>query len=117
MPVTTTREISNPSLITRDVIDADQLRRICLDVGADDVGFVELDRRELADQKEDILRVFPRAKTLISIVLRMNREPIRSPARSVANRCMRAVSIAPQSRCADPAQPLPVPSAVRTVSS
>jgi hypothetical protein len=45
----------------------------------------ETDRHGLADQKEDILRVFPRAKTLVSIFLRMNREPIRSPARSIAN--------------------------------
>ncbi|MEM7233845.1 MAG: 4Fe-4S binding protein, partial [Planctomycetota bacterium] len=55
------------------------------DAGADDVGFVELDRAELDDQREDILRVFPGTKTLVSLVCRMNRDPIRSPARSVAN--------------------------------
>ncbi len=61
------------------------LRQMCLEAGADDVGFVEIDRPALADQREDILAVFPKAKTLISFVCRMNREPIRSLARSVAN--------------------------------
>ena len=56
-----------------------------LEAGADDVGFVEIDRPEVADQRGDILRFFPSTKSLISIVCRMNREPIRSPARSVAN--------------------------------
>ena len=43
------------------------------------------DRPELADERHDILRFYPRTKALISFVLRMNREPIRNPARSVAN--------------------------------
>jgi ferredoxin len=66
-------------------LDADWLRRLCLEAGADDVGFVEINRSEIADQREDILAVFPRTKSLVSLVCRMNREPIRSPARSVAN--------------------------------
>src|SRR5260370_39272156 len=36
-------------------------------------------------QRADLLAMFPWAKTLISIVCRMNREPIRSTARSAAN--------------------------------
>ena len=67
------------------VLDAETLRQLCLDAGADDVGFVALERPELDDQRDDILSVFPRARTLISLVCRMNREPIRSPARSIAN--------------------------------
>src|SRR6185503_15047623 len=66
-------------------LDADWLRNFCLEAGADDVGFVEIDRAELADQRDDILNFFPHTKTLISFVCRMNREPIRSIARSVAN--------------------------------
>ena len=46
---------------------------------------MEINRPEIADQRNDILAVFPRTKTLVSFVCRMNREPIRSPARSVAN--------------------------------
>ncbi|MCA0350781.1 MAG: 4Fe-4S binding protein [Chloroflexi bacterium] len=61
------------------------LRELCLDSGADDVGFVSIDRAELDNQRAEILENFPWARSLISIVCRMNREPIRSPARSVAN--------------------------------
>jgi Fe-S-cluster-containing hydrogenase component 2 len=64
---------------------AKELRQFCLDSGADDVGFISIDRPELDDQRADILRAFPATKTLISFVCRMNREPIRSVARSVAN--------------------------------
>lgn len=66
-------------------LTADELRRLCLEAGADDVGFVRIDRPEVASEKQGVLRVFPAAKVLISVVCRMNREPIRSPARSVAN--------------------------------
>ena len=66
-------------------LDADGLRQLCLEAGADDVGFVEIDRPEIDDQRVDILAVAPWTKTLVSFVIRMNRENIRSPARSVAN--------------------------------
>ena len=66
-------------------LDASWLREIALDAGADDVGFVSLDRPELDDQRAEILGLYPWTKGLISIVCRMNREPVRSPARSVAN--------------------------------
>lgn len=69
----------------RGVLNAGQLRQICLEEGADDVGFVEIERPEIADQRDDVLSYFPDTRTLISFVCRMNREPIRSPARSVAN--------------------------------
>ena len=67
------------------VLEAAWLRRIALDAGADDVGFVEIDRPEIADQRTDILRAFPHARTLVSFVRRMNRESLRTPQRSVAN--------------------------------
>ncbi len=69
----------------RSTLDAGWLRTLCLEAGADDVGFVEIDRPEIADQRNHILAVFPHTKTLLSFVCRMNRETIRSPARSVAN--------------------------------
>lgn len=68
-----------------DALDAAWLRQICLEAGADDVGFVAIDRAELDDQRGEILAAFPQAQALISFVVRMNREPIRSPARSIAN--------------------------------
>jgi Fe-S-cluster-containing hydrogenase component 2 len=66
-------------------LDAAWLRQLCLNSGADDAGLVEIGRPALDDQRADILRFFPPAQTLLSFVCRMNREPIRSPARSVAN--------------------------------
>jgi ferredoxin len=61
------------------------LRRIALEAGADDVGFIGLDRSELDADRGDILSIFPRARAVVGFVLRMSREPIRSPARSIAN--------------------------------
>ena len=69
----------------QEPLDAGWLKQLVLDAGADDVGFVEIGRSALDDQREDILRAFPHAKTLISFVVRMNREAIRTPARSVSN--------------------------------
>ena len=66
-------------------VDADWLRQLCLDCGADDAGLVEIGRPALDDQRGDILRYFPLARTLLSFVCRMNRGPIRSPARSASN--------------------------------
>jgi len=66
-------------------LDAAWLRQLCLDCGADDAGLVEIGRPALDDQRADILRYFPHARTLLSFVCRMNRGPIRSPARSASN--------------------------------
>ncbi len=70
---------------TRPAITAGQLEQLCLDCGADDAGVVSINRPELDDQREDILRHAPWTKSLLSFVCRMNREPIRSTARSLAN--------------------------------
>jgi hypothetical protein len=66
-------------------LDAAWLRQLCLDCGADDAGLIEISRPDVDNQRDDILRAFPPTRTLLSFVCRMNREPIRSPARSVAN--------------------------------
>lgn len=64
---------------------ASEIRQWFLDAGADDVGFVSIDREEIDDQRDDILRAFPKTRTLVSFVVRMNREPILTPDRSVSN--------------------------------
>jgi epoxyqueuosine reductase QueG len=66
-------------------LDAAWLRQLCLEAGADDVGFVEIERPELAEERKHISALFPQTKALISIVCRMNREPVRRVQRSVAN--------------------------------
>jgi ferredoxin len=67
------------------ILDAAWLRSVCLKHGADDAGFVEVDCADLSEQKAEILAAFPRTRSLVSFVRRMNRDNVRSPARSVAN--------------------------------
>jgi Fe-S-cluster-containing hydrogenase component 2 len=66
-------------------LDATWLRDLCLTSGADDVGFVSVDRPEMAGQLLDIEKIMPGTRTLISLVSRMNREAVRTPTRSIAN--------------------------------
>jgi hypothetical protein len=40
-------------------LDAGRLRQLCLDLGAEDAGLVELEGPALADQRDDILWFFP----------------------------------------------------------
>lgn len=61
------------------------LRQLVLDVGADDVGFVSVDREEIAAEAPHILEAFPQTRTLVSIVCRLNPDNVRSPARSIGN--------------------------------
>jgi ferredoxin-NADP reductase/Fe-S-cluster-containing hydrogenase component 2 len=61
------------------------LRRLARDCGADDAGLVELSRPAMDPQRAEIHRNYPWTKSLLSIVVRMAREPIRGPPRSVAN--------------------------------
>ena len=66
-------------------LQSNQLVELCIRAGADDAGVVSIDRPELDDQRDDILRYAPWTRSLLTFVCRMNRESIRSPARSVAN--------------------------------
>ena len=61
------------------------LRRLAKECGADDVGLVELSRPGLDLQRDEILRNYPWTKSLLSLVVRMAREPLRGAPRSVAN--------------------------------
>ncbi|MFO0550900.1 MAG: SCP2 sterol-binding domain-containing protein [Polyangiaceae bacterium] len=64
---------------------ADELRALAISLGADDAGVASVDDVALAEDRPFILDAFPAAKTVLAIVLRMNREDVRSPTRSVAN--------------------------------
>ncbi|MFQ5462071.1 MAG: 4Fe-4S binding protein [Phycisphaerae bacterium] len=68
-----------------ETLDTAWLRDLCIQAGADDVGFVQIDRPELDTDRDDVLEAAPWTRTLISCVIRMNRENIRSPMRSLAN--------------------------------
>ena len=64
---------------------AAELKQMCRECGADDVGIVEIDRLALVTEKAGILSLFPWTKSLVSFVGRINRENLRSPARSIAS--------------------------------
>jgi len=67
-------------------LDPAELKNLCLEAGADDAGFVEIGRTELGeDERAAILEAYPSCKALIGYVCRINREPMRTTARSVAN--------------------------------
>src|SRR6201996_3389067 len=67
------------------VLDADWLREMCLAAGADDVGFASVDNPDLASEVPHVQAALPGARSYISLVVKMNRDNVRSTARSVAN--------------------------------
>lgn len=70
---------------TAGVIDAAWLRQVCLDAGVDDVGFARVDDPELASERAHVDAALPGTRSYISLVVKMNRDNVRSTARSVAN--------------------------------
>lgn len=73
-------EVGGPS-----VLDRGMLEHFCRNAGADDVGFVELDRLSLKAQRDSILQAFPWAKSLMVFSRRLNRHAIRTPLRSISS--------------------------------
>jgi Fe-S-cluster-containing hydrogenase component 2 len=67
------------------IIDAGWLREVCLAAGADDVAFASVDNPELASECVHVEEALPGMRSYISLVAKMNRENVRSTARSVAN--------------------------------
>lgn len=67
------------------MLDADWLRDICLAAGADDVAFAAVDNPDLASEMPHVEQALPGTRSYISLVVKMNRENVRSTARSVAN--------------------------------
>jgi len=69
----------------RRPFDADELKALAFACGADDVGFISIDRAELEPQHDEILRHYPWTRSLLSIVVKMAQAPVRGTPRSVAN--------------------------------
>jgi epoxyqueuosine reductase QueG len=70
---------------TSKKLEAEWLRRLALESGADDVGFIDVGRSTLSDYRQDLLRVMPDIKSIMCMVFRLNKEPLRSLAHSIAN--------------------------------
>ncbi|UCE79740.1 MAG: SCP2 sterol-binding domain-containing protein [Nitrospiraceae bacterium] len=67
------------------IMSAKELRDLCIEAGADDVGFIETRRKAIVSEVHDILRIFSKSRTIISIAKKTNPDSIRSPSVSVAN--------------------------------
>src|ERR1700755_1265260 len=81
----TVRKVRSRTPRRPGVIDADWLRQVCLDAGVDDVGFASIENPDLASEREYVDAALPGARSFVSLVVKMNRDNIRSTARSVAN--------------------------------
>ena len=77
--------LSKAQPVAKTIVERTWLRGLALDCGADDAGLVEITRPGLDPQRQEILRNYPWTTCLLSIVLRMAREPVRGAPRSVAN--------------------------------
>lgn len=69
-----------------DVIDASWLRQTALACGADDVGFVQIEREGLRTELEGIRSLLPDARSVVAIVTRANQDALRSSWMGVVNR-------------------------------
>ena len=67
------------------IYSASEIKKICLEAGADDAGLVDLDREALQKEREGVLHVYSLTRSIVSIVIANNRENMQSPARYVAN--------------------------------
>jgi len=65
--------------------EQDSLRKKLIELGADDVRFVSINAPRLREERDEIVELLPRARTLVSFCVRMNPEALRAPPRSVAN--------------------------------
>ncbi len=63
----------------------DQLKSKLIELGVDDVGFVNIDSPLIADQREDILKIYPQTKSLISFVIAMNIDAIQTRNKPIMN--------------------------------
>lgn len=81
------RETGEDNSKAKDIprLQAEWLRQLAMESGADDAGLIDIDLPALDPQRSEILKHYPWTKTLLSFVVRLSREPIRGPARSVAN--------------------------------
>ena len=71
--------------ILQNKISSDIIRKICLEMGVDDVGFVEIERVALGSVQQEVLSIYPKTKTIISICIRTNPENVQGVSRSLAN--------------------------------
>lgn len=67
----------------RPELDATWLHEICLDAGADDVGFAALSAPGLEGERDYVLEALPGTRSLIAFCVRQSRDNVRSRATSL----------------------------------
>ena len=67
------------------IYSSEDIKKVCIEEGVDDAGFVEIDRKEFGRVREEVLRLYPKTKTIISICKHLNPENIQGISRSLAN--------------------------------
>jgi epoxyqueuosine reductase QueG len=76
---------SEPQPPSPEILDSEWLREVCLEAGADDVGFASLSAPGLKDERPFVLEALPGTRTVISYLWRFSRDNIRSRATSMGN--------------------------------
>lgn len=61
------------------------IKKLARDAGADDCGIAHISSPDLGDEKNEILSVYPKTKSLISLVIRLNRENVQCVSRAVSD--------------------------------
>ena len=77
--------LKKPALQQSTTLDCEWLKQLAMSLGADDAGFVSINSKLLDNERAEILRSFPVAKTVVSIVCKTNQHAIRAPQRSISN--------------------------------
>lgn len=63
----------------------DTLRQLCITCGADDAGFIDLNRKGLQCERNKILEIYPKTRSIISLAVFLNPENTRTPARNMTS--------------------------------
>ncbi len=78
-------ENENKLPVLQHPFDRNALEKIVFDAGADDFGVVGIDHPDLANEKKEILSLYPKTRSLVSIVLKLNPENVRCISRDVSD--------------------------------
>jgi len=70
--------------LVNNKIEYSQLKELAEEAEADDCGIANINSPELVEEKEDILSMYPETRSLLSVVINLNRENVRCVTRSVS---------------------------------
>ena len=66
-------------------IEYSYLKELAAEAGSDDCGIVDINCTELVEEKQDILSLYPETKSLLSVVITLNRENVRCVSKTVSD--------------------------------